>query len=365
MSIQFDNMFSISGVEARQNQFRWQLASKDTVTGNSSSVPVQKKTSTIKKTADVTATTLWLAVVGFFAYKTGLFNKKSPENIINQAKKIQTKYDKLEKMSQYNKDIDIDKFIDEKNPIKRAYTKTIYKLGDHFQNTKTKIGEELYNNLINSFGKLMIMPLVVWANPFGKKKTSDSDKISITVREPLSVLATFTLQGAFDKMFNIYMPKILDKNIFESKEIQEEFAKNGKVSHKNYEKIKYNPKETKRIFQELTDVSQENGGLKGVLTKGQAKKILTLNPFDNEGYDSYWRAFEREVQNGTIKKENLDLIKKKFKVVADSVGHYELAKIRPKIAMNIVVVVVISRIFLNVIHGKAMKLINHKEEEKK
>ena len=70
--------------------------------------------------------------------------------------------------------------------------------------------------------KFIIKPLRIFANPFGKKDTSKSDKISITIREPLSVIATFTLQGAFDKMFNIYMPKILKKNIFESEEIQKE-----------------------------------------------------------------------------------------------------------------------------------------------
>ena len=91
---------------------------------------------------------------------------------------------------------------------------------------------------------------------------------------------------------------------------------------------------------------------------------MTLNDFDSDGYDSCWRAFEREVKNGTIPKENLELVRKKFKVVADSVGHYELAKIKPKIAMNIVAVVLISRIFLNVIHGKTIKLLNLKEDKK-
>ena len=45
-------------------------------------------------------------------------------------------------------------------------------------------------------------------------------------------------------------------------------------------------------------------------------------------------------------------------------GHYEMAKIKPKIAMNIVAVVIISRIFLNVIHGKTMKILNLKEDKK-
>lgn len=325
---------------------------------------VKPKSSNVKKAADITASVLWLTIVGFFAYKTGLLNKKSPEAIINKAKRLESKYDKLEKMSKINQDVDLDTLLQNKNPLQRAYIKTIYKLGEHFQNTKTKMGSELYNNMINSLGKLFIMPLIIFANPFGKKDTSKSDKISITIREPLSVIATFTLQGAFDKMFNIYMPKILKKNIFESEEIQREFKENGKVSHKNFEKIKYNPDETKRIFMELTEIPQSEGGLKGILTKENAKKLLTLNEFDSEGYDSYWRAFEREVENGTISKENLELVKKKFKVVADSVGHYELAKIKPKIAMNIVAVVLISRIFLNVIHGKTMKFLNLKEDKK-
>lgn len=332
-------------------------------------VPAEKETvsfksSNIKKTADITASLLWLTIVGFFAYKTGLLNKKSSEYIINRAKNIENKYDKLEKMSKINQELDIDNLLVNKNPIQRAYIKIIYKLGEHFQNTKTKMGSELYNNLINSMGKLFIMPLVIFMNPFGKKETSKNEKISITIREPLSVIATFTLQGAFDKMFDIYMPKILKKNIFESEEIQNEFKENGKISHKNFEKIKYNPDETKRIFLELAEISKDDGGLKGILTKEDAKKLLTLNEFDSESYDSYWRAFEREVKNGIVPKENLEFVKNKFKVVADSVGHYELAKIKPKIAMNIVAVVLISRIFLNVIHGKAMKLLDLKEDKR-
>ena len=321
------------------------------------------KSSNYKKAADITASVLWLSIVGFFAYKTGLFNKKSPESIINRAKKIESKYDKLEKMAKIDQKVDLNNLLKDKNLIQRAYVKTIFKLGEHFQSTKTKMGSELYNNLINSLGKLCIMPLVIFMNPFGQKETSNSDKISITIREPLSVIATLTLQAAFDKMFNLYMPKILKKNIFESDEIQKEFREKGKISYKNFDKIKYNPDETKRIFTELTEISQGDGGLKGILTKDKAKKILTLNDFDTEGYDSYWRAFEREVQKGTIPQKHIEYVKKKFKVVADSVGYYELAKIKPKIAMNIVAVVLISRIFLNVIHGKTMKLLNFKEDK--
>lgn len=331
-------------------------------------VPLKKevpvKSSMAKKTADITATLLWFTIVGFFAYKTGLLNRKSPEGIMNIAKKLEDKYDKLEKMAKINQELDLESLLQNKNKIQKLYIKTIYRLGEHFQNTKTKLGSELYNNLINSVGKLFMMPLIIFLNPFGKKETSKSDKISITIREPLSVLATFTLQGAFDKMFNIYMPKLLKKNIFESDEIQKEFKENGKISHKNFENIKYNPDETKRIFVELTEIPQEQGGLQGILTKENAKKLLTLNEFESEGYDSYWRAFDRELKNGTIPKENLELVKQKFKVVADSVGHYELAKIKPKIAMNIVAVVIISRIFLNVIHGKTMKILNLKEDKK-
>lgn len=332
-------------------------------------IAVQKKqnnpnsASNAKKAADAGATLLWLTIVGFFAYKTGLFNKKSPESMINKAKKLESKYGELEKMSKVDQKVDYNNLLKDKNFIQKFYVKTICKFGEHFQRTKTKLGSELYNNLINSIGKLCIMPLVIFIIPFGEKETSNSDKISITIREPLSVIATFTLQAAFDKMFNIYMPKILKKNIFETEEIQKDFRENGKISYKNFEKIKYNPQETKRIFTELTEISQNEGGLKGILTKEKAKKILTLNDFDTEGYDSYLRAFEREVENGTIPKDKLELVRRKFKVVADSVGHYELAKIKPKIAMNIVAVVLISRIFLNVIHGKAMKFLNLKEDK--
>lgn len=316
-----------------------------------------------KKLADVTATVLWLTAIGFAAYKTGLFNKKSPEYIYNKAKQIQKKYAKLENISNLDNNVDLNKLLKNEGRLKRFTIKTLYNLGQKFENTKAKMGDELYNNMLNSLGKLFIMPLVICASPFGNKETSKKEKISLIIREPLSVVATFTLQGAFDKIFDVYMPKILESNMFESSEIKSQYEKFGKVMPAQFENLRYNPKEAKRLFVELTGIDVNKGGLKDVITRETAENLVTLKPFESENYQSYINHFEKAVEDGRICPEKLQAVKNKFKIVADCVGNYELAKIKPKIAMNIVTVVILSRIFLNVIHGKAVRLLNLNENK--
>lgn len=312
----------------------------------------------VKKIADVTATSLWLTAVGFAAYKTGILRTHSPEYIYNKAKRIEKQYSKLENIQKIKDETNIDKLLESQGKIKKFFTKTLYNLGQSFQNSKAKMGDELYNNLINSVGKLFIMPLVILTSIIGKKESSKDEKAYVIIREPLSVLATFTLQGAFDKLFNVYMPKILSNNIFETKEIREQIKEHGKILVNQFENIKYNPNEAKRLFIELTNMAQEKGGLKDILSENDARKLITIDAFEPETYESYVRNFERQIKQGIIKPENIDYVRKKFKIIADAVGNYELAKIKPKIAMNIVTVVILSRIFLNVIHGKAVKLLN-------
>ncbi len=322
-----------------------------------------KRNGNLKKISDVTATTLWLSATGFAIYKTGLFRKKSPENILNKAKRIERKYSKLESISKIQDDINVDKLLTGKNKFQKFIIKTTYNLGKKFQNTKAKMGDELYNNLINSMGKLFIMPLVICTSIIGKNETSKQEKASIIIREPLSVIATFTLQGAFDKLFDVYMPKILESNIFETDEIRRQYKSNGKIALSEFENIKYNQKETKRLFVELTEVECKKGGLKNILSRENAQKLITLDAFEPHTYESYIRNFDKYINKGIIKPEHLDIVKKKFKIVADSIGNYELAKVKPKIAMNILVVVILSRIFLNVIHGKTVKKLNLNENK--
>lgn len=322
-----------------------------------------KRSENFKKASDITATALWLSATGFAIYKTGLFRPKSPENILNKAKRIERKYSKLESISKIQDDDNIHKLLTGKNNFQKFIIKNTYNLGKKFQNTKAKMGDELYNNLINSMGKLFIMPLVICTSMIGKNETSKQEKASIIIREPLSVIATFTLQGAFDKLFEVYMPKILESNIFETDEIKNQYKCNGQISLSQFENIKYNQKEAKRLFVELTEVEREKGGLKNILTKENAKKLITLDAFEPHTYESYIRNFDKFVNESTINPEHLDIVKKKFKIVADSVGNYELAKIKPKIAMNILVVVILSRIFLNVLHGKTVKKLNLNENK--
>ena len=205
------------------------------------SKPVHK-TSKLKNIADITATGLWCSAILFAGYKTGLFRKHSPEYIFNKAKKIEKQYSKLENIQKIQDETNIDDLLKHQGKIKKTITKIFYNLGQKFQNSKAKMGDELYNNLINSVGKLFIMPLVVLTSVVGKNKSSKEEKASVILREPLSVLATFTLQGAFDKLFDVYMPKILANNIFETEEIKQQFKKHGKILSNQFENIKYNPK---------------------------------------------------------------------------------------------------------------------------
>ena len=323
----------------------------------------ETKPNNLKNYADLTATGLWLTAVVFAGYKTGILRKHSPEYIYNNARRIEKQYSKLENIQKIKDETNIDELLKNQGKVQRFFTKMLYNIGQHFQNSKAKMGDELYNNLINSIGKLFIMPLVVLTSIVGKNESSKEEKFSVIIREPLSVIATFTLQGAFDKLFDVYMPKILSKNIFETKEIQKQVKENGKILADQFENIKYNPKEAKRLFVELTDIPQEKNGLKGILSKKDAQKLITIDAFEAETYESYVRNFEKQIKKGIVKAENIDYVRSKFKVIADAIGNYELAKIKPKIAMNIVLVVILSRIFLNVIHGKAVKLLNLNENK--
>ena len=325
-----------------------------------------KKHSIAKKTIDVMACALWIGVVGIGAYKTGVFRHKSSEYVMEKAIRIENKYDKLENLLKIDQNIKINDLLKGKNKIQKIGIKILYKLGDGFQNFKSRCGDELYNNIIAAAGTVIIMPIVIWTSPFGKSASTKSDKTCLTIRQPLSVLATLTLQGVFDKIFEQYMPRFIKKNILESKDVRDSSDKNGKIANEKFEKIKYNPSETKRIFEELTETDKLNGGLKGILSKENAKKLLKLNPLDTESVENYWRAFERELKAGNLDKNELPYIKSKFKIVADSVGYNKLVKQRPKIAMNILVVVTISRIFLGVIHGKAVNFFQKelKEQDK-
>lgn len=314
--------------------------------------------SRLKNSADIIATSLWFASVGFCIYKTGMFRPKSKEHIIDKAKKIHDKFEKLERLSSIESKSSATPQIHNTNSIHKFCATAMFRFGEKVEKTKAKMGDELYNNLINSVGKVFIMPLIICANPFDKNKTDKNEKISVIIREPLSVFATFTLQGAFDKIFNVYMPKVISNNILENDKIQTKTKNKQRLSAQDFDDIKYNDKEIKRLFIELTEILPEGGGLKGVISEKQAKDLLTLKPTESECYESYIKNFERLINPTAYSKENYKLLKGRFDKVANVVGNCQLAKINPKIAMNIVTVVILSRIFLNVIYGKSVKLLN-------
>ena len=258
---------------------------------DSSAQDEEKKSGfSFKKATNLLGVLAWLAVAGLGVYKTGLFRKTSPESISQKAKKLADQY----------KDMALETGEGSREKIDELFkghgiAKWFYKMGNWSNNMTKRMGKELYNNLTYALGTLVVMPLVIWTSPFGKKDSSTSDKAYATLRQPFSVLATFTLQAMFDKMFNRYTPRAIEKNVIESEEVRNSAKENGgKISAKLYNKIKYNMDEVQRIFkEELPNISVKDGGLKGILDKDLAKQLLELDPGMDKDADSYNEHFEK------------------------------------------------------------------------
>ena len=63
---------------------------------NDSSQSEEKKSGfSVKKATNVAAVAMWLAIVGAGIYRTGLFQKKHPENIAKKAKNIKEQFKDL------------------------------------------------------------------------------------------------------------------------------------------------------------------------------------------------------------------------------------------------------------------------------
>ena len=334
----------------------------------------KKEKFSVKKATNAAAVAAWLLVAGLGIYRTGIFRPRSTKGVLNKATKELKKIKNEKNALKYSDDIDEILKGQSKGTQKRA--KLLYKLGSFFHDTENKMGKELFNNVTYAIGTLFVMPLVIWTSPFGKKDSSTSDKAYATLRQPFSVAATFTLQAMFDKLADKFIPNIINNNTFEIEDIKNNGLKNkdNLVVAKLYDKIKYNVGEAKRIFTNvLTDISPEDGGLKGILSKEEAEKILDIGCAPADEINSYKRNYEkvikslreaRKATNNPLNEDMLAKIGEKHKVIQNVVGYNNLLKTRPKVLNNVIVSSVIGCTVLNVVYGKTMKFIEKKRVQK-
>lgn len=315
----------------------------------------------IKKATNLAAVLMWLAIVGAGVYRTGLFQKKHPQNIAKKAKNIKEQFEDLQKdLGVNNKEILKDQ---------KFATKFVYKMGRWANNMEKKFGSELYNNLTYAFGTLVVMPLVIWTSPFGKKDSTTSDKFYATIRQPFSVFSTLMLQLTFDKMFDIYLPKIIKNNLLENEKVRNSM-KNGEIGIEAFSDIKYNEEEAKRLFKLLPELESDKGGLKNIITKDEAKNLLEIDAFaDKKDVNAYIDSFSKKTSKDSeigkrLSKEQLDVLKSKFKVVTDSISYNKLAKQKPKVVNNVITSAIIGCTFLNVIYGKTLKSFEKSKKNK-
>ena len=315
----------------------------------------------VKKATNAAAVLMWLAIVGAGIYRTGLFQKKHPENIAQKAKNIREQFKDLKN--------DIGEHNEEALNNQKPATKFVYKMGRWANSMEKKFGSVVYNNLTYAFGTLVVMPLVIWTSPFGKKESSTSDKFYATIRQPFSVFSTLMLQLTFDKMFDAYLPKIIKNNVLENEKVKNS-VKNGKIDIEAFDQIKYNADETRRLFKLLPTLDESKGGLKGIITEKEAEDLLTLGKYaDDKDVNSYISAFEKKTGKDSslgqrLSQKQLETLKKKHKVVTDSILFNKLAKQRPKVINNVVASSIIGCTFLNVIYGKTLKAFEQKRAKK-
>lgn len=327
----------------------------------------QKSGFSVKKATNMAAILMWLAIVGAGIYRTGLFQKGNPENIAKKAKNIKDQFEDLGKgIGQNEKEV-----LKDQN----FATKFVYKMGRWANNMEKKFGSELYNNLTYAFGTLVVMPLVIWTSPFGKKESSTSDKFYATIRQPFSVFSTLMLQLTFDKMFDTYLPKIIESNKLENETVKKSMKTNAEgkleIGLEAFDHIKYNSGETKRLFKLLPDLEVEKGGLKGIITKEEAEELLTVDKFaDEKEVSSYLDSFKNKTGKETsigkrLSEKQMEVLSKKFKTVTDSISFNKLAKQKPKVVNNVITSAIIGCTFLNVIYGKTLKAFEKNKGQKK
>ena len=143
-----------------------------------------------------------------------------------------------------------------------------------------------------------------------------------------------------------------------------------KIGIEAYSDIKYNEEEAKRLFKLLPELESDKGGLKNIITKEEAEHLLEIDAFaDKKDVNAYIDSFSKKTGKDSdigkrLSKEQLDVLKSKFKVVTDSISYNKLAKQKPKVVNNVITSAIIGCTFLNVIYGKTLKSFEKSKKNK-
>lgn len=340
-----------------------------------------------KTATNVLGVAAWIGIVGYSILDLKMFRKKNPETTIRRLKNFSKKaLLKSEETADPNAKENISKALNG-SKLKKG----IYKTGSWFQNQSIKWGGELFNNFTYAFGTLVVMPLVVLFSPFGKKNSSKDDKFFAVMRQPLSVVATLSLQYTFDRMMEKYLPRVMKSNVMEDSSILHKEGKdkgkikyldeNGKFISENYKKIKYNSDGVKDVFKNLFEVDRDKDGLKGLLNKEEIDSIFTRASYESDSSGTYATKLKNvlkekfkglniekldDILNETesfksFKNTNANEAKavkditENFRQVAKVFDSNKLSMQKSKIGLNVIAASVIGCTFLNVIYGKFMK----------
>lgn len=324
----------------------------------------KKKGISAKKLTNILGVAMWIAIAAIGMHKTKLWDcmtRKTPEVISNVSGRMSDRVgNAIKTLGKPNAKKQAFEAIDagEGSKISKMLKKGLYRMGNFASSAQDLLGSELYNNLTYAFGTLVVMPLVIWFSPIGKKDSTWEDNFTASIRQPFSVFSTLTMQLVFDKLVDKYTDKAIKKNALENDAVKASVV-NGEIGVEAFDQIKYNSSEAKRLFQILPNVDREKGGLKGLISEAQAKKIFELDPLaDAKEGQSYIDNLERLIKNSefsNLAEPELNILRKKLGVFAQSLGYNKLAKQKPKVANNVIVSSIIGCTFLNVIYGKFMK----------
>jgi hypothetical protein len=302
----------------------------------SSDIPKKSNPWSLKNITNVLGVVLGLGIIG----GTILKSYKTPE-AIKQLKKTAEIERRLNSL--INK---VEDGIPQTNKIENGtnITEKIHNLfcnlGVKANQLTEKHGDELVNNIIYGVGTVIVMPLVILFSPFGKKDSSKEDKMFAILRQPLSFLTMFSIQLAIDKMVKTLKPKVIEKNLLETKEIK---VKDGLLE--DYKNIEFNEKALKTHFEKFFEHT---------LTKKEIETIFLFNDPKEMATQLKELLKNKKLSEKTLKNIN--------ETGSDILKHYLQAKSGSKalntgltVASNIIISQVIGCTLLNVIYGKSMK----------
>ena len=409
--LQSPNIFNRMNITSHENDYMMRNSLSFT-NDNESGENEGKKKFSVKKATNIAGVLAWLGLVAYGARVTKVLQKNSPEMVSNDIKSIRAQIKAGIENASYAKN-----GVDDKAKL-NGIQKAFYGIGDWVQRVNNKISGELFNNLIYAFGTLVVMPLIVMLSPQKKENSSKGDKFFTIARQPLSVLATLTMQYTFDKVLKNKIPDVLKSNRLEDKTYLNSEGKflskdkNGNnVINQNakladlLDKVKYNQNEAESILKELTEIEPKDGGLKGIFSREELENVLNDKNFKSyekkdaktltkKLYAIYREKFNiGETELKTEFKSKLGLPKDKdvfelltsddleksitekigdegkkvaslFKKYLNVYNRNELLSQKVRVGVNVAIAAPIACTFLNVIYGKTMKAIKNDMDNK-